>query len=168
MRVVNIRQAKTHLSRLLEAVERGEDVVIARAGQPVATLKVYRPACRWIAPPGSMKGRDWPMADDFDAPVDELFSCLHEPEGETGKAQRNLESMWLVEGLAPEFKSIADFSKDSPKGSYLGHKCRGIGSSFGLLGNNVCRDPVDWPSAFPVQLFKRASRFRFQSADNIA
>lgn len=84
MHVVNIHEAKTHLSRLLEAVERGEDVVIARAGQPVATLTAYRPARRRIAPPGSMKGRDWLMADDFDAPVDELFSCLQEPEGEAG------------------------------------------------------------------------------------
>jgi prevent-host-death family protein len=38
MQIVNIHEAKTHLSRLLEVVERGEKVVIARAGQPVATL----------------------------------------------------------------------------------------------------------------------------------
>jgi prevent-host-death family protein len=84
MQIVNIHEAKTHLSRLLEAVERGEEVVIARAGQPVATLTAYRPARRRIAPPGSMKGRDWLMADDFDAPIDELFSCLREPGGESG------------------------------------------------------------------------------------
>lgn len=83
MQIVNIHEAKTHLSRLLEVVERGEEVVIARAGQPVATLTAYRPV-RKIAPPGSMKGRDWLMADDFDAPVDEIFSCLQEPESETG------------------------------------------------------------------------------------
>lgn len=84
MHVVNIHEAKTHLSRLLEAVERGEDVVIARAGQPVATLTAYRRPRRSIAPPGSMKGHDWLMADDFDTLVDGLFSCLQEPEGETG------------------------------------------------------------------------------------
>ena len=84
MQIVNIHEAKTHLSRLLEAVERGEQVVIARAGQPVATLTAYRPTRRQVAPPGSLKGRDWLMADDFDAPVDELFSCLQEPEGATG------------------------------------------------------------------------------------
>lgn len=84
MHVVNIHEAKTHLSRLLEVVERGEEVVIARAGQPVATLTAYRPVRRKIAPPGSMKGRDWLMRDDFDAPVDELFSCLHDPQGENG------------------------------------------------------------------------------------
>ena len=83
MQIVNIHEAKTHLSRLLEVVERGEEVVIARAGQPVAMLTAYRPARRLIAPPGSMKGRDWQMADDFDAPVDELFSCLQGQSGET-------------------------------------------------------------------------------------
>ncbi len=78
MQIVNIHEAKTHLSRLLEIVERGEEVVIARAGQPVATLAAYRPPRRKIAPPGSMKGRDWQMADDFDAPIDELFSVFED------------------------------------------------------------------------------------------
>lgn len=35
---VNIHHAKTHLSRLVERVERGEEIVIARAGEPVARL----------------------------------------------------------------------------------------------------------------------------------
>ena len=39
---VNIHQAKTHLSRLIERVETGEEVVIARAGRPVARLSRYR------------------------------------------------------------------------------------------------------------------------------
>jgi prevent-host-death family protein len=38
MTVINVHQAKTHLSALLARVERGEDVVIARAGRPVARL----------------------------------------------------------------------------------------------------------------------------------
>lgn len=38
MKIVNVREAKTHLSRLLEAVEAGQEVVIARAGRPVARL----------------------------------------------------------------------------------------------------------------------------------
>lgn len=84
MQTINIHEAKTHLSRLLERVERGEEVVIARAGQPIATLVAYRPPRRTIAPPGSMDGRDWQMADDFDAPVDELFSVF---QGEDGVSQ---------------------------------------------------------------------------------
>ena len=46
MRQVNIHEAKTQLSRLLEEVEAGERVVIARAGQPVAVLVPYRMAVR--------------------------------------------------------------------------------------------------------------------------
>ncbi len=44
MQIVNIHEAKTHLSRLLETVERDEEVIIARAGQPIATLTAYRAA----------------------------------------------------------------------------------------------------------------------------
>lgn len=76
MQTVNIHEAKTHLSRLIEAVERGEEVVIARAGHPVAMLSAYRNARRQIAPPGSMQGRDWQMSEDFDAPLEALFDCL--------------------------------------------------------------------------------------------
>ena len=35
MKMVNVHQAKTHLSRLIDEVAAGEDIVIARAGQPV-------------------------------------------------------------------------------------------------------------------------------------
>ena len=38
MTTVNVHQAKTHLSRLLERVAAGEEVIIARAGKPVARL----------------------------------------------------------------------------------------------------------------------------------
>jgi len=79
MQVVNVHEAKTHLSRLLEAVEEGREVVIARAGQPVATLSPYRQARRTILPPGSPAGQGWQMADDFDAPVDGLFTALSSP-----------------------------------------------------------------------------------------
>jgi len=41
--VVNIHAAKTHLSKLLERVEKGETIVIARAGKPVAELAPVRP-----------------------------------------------------------------------------------------------------------------------------
>jgi len=42
MRTVNIYEAKTHLSRLLEQVANGEEIVIARAGRPLAKLVAYR------------------------------------------------------------------------------------------------------------------------------
>lgn len=46
MKQVNIHEAKTQLSRLLEDVERGERIVIARAGVPVAVLTPYKTAVR--------------------------------------------------------------------------------------------------------------------------
>ena len=55
-RTVNVHEAKIHLSRLLEAVEAGEDVMIARAGKPIARLV---PAALWTEPrvPGAWRGR---------------------------------------------------------------------------------------------------------------
>ena len=61
----NVHEAKTHLSRLLEEVERGADVVIARAGKPLARLVPIRSPAR---KPGFLKGRIR-IADDFDAPL---------------------------------------------------------------------------------------------------
>jgi prevent-host-death family protein len=46
MRSVNVHEAKTQLSRLLEEVEAGERIVIARAGEPVAVLSPYKAAVR--------------------------------------------------------------------------------------------------------------------------
>jgi prevent-host-death family protein len=46
MRRVNVHEAKTQLSKLLEQVEAGERIVIARAGEPVAVLTPYRAAVR--------------------------------------------------------------------------------------------------------------------------
>ena len=83
MQTVNIHEAKTNLSRLLEAVERGEEVVIARAGHPIATLTAYKPPRRKIAPPGSMEGQGFWMSDDFDDPIDELFDVFKEDEETT-------------------------------------------------------------------------------------
>jgi len=75
MHVVNIHEAKTQLSKLLEQVQAGEDVVIAKAGAPIVRLVPYIPPRRKIAPPGAMEGEGW-IADDFDEPIDELFDCL--------------------------------------------------------------------------------------------
>jgi prevent-host-death family protein len=46
MKQVNVHEAKTELSKLLELVEAGERVVIARAGRPVAVLSAYQPSVR--------------------------------------------------------------------------------------------------------------------------
>lgn len=64
---VNIHEAKTHLSKLLERVALGEEVIIAKAGKPVARLVAIegRKAKR---PLGLAKGQIV-IADDFDAPL---------------------------------------------------------------------------------------------------
>jgi len=41
--MVNVHEAKTHLSKLLERVENGETIVIARAGKPIAELSAVKP-----------------------------------------------------------------------------------------------------------------------------
>ena len=53
METVNIHEAKTHLSRLIERVERGEEVVIARAGRPVAILTAWNSRSRPRRTPGN-------------------------------------------------------------------------------------------------------------------
>ena len=64
---VNVHEAKTHLSRLLERVERGEEITIARAGKPVAKLVPITPVTkRGLL--GKYKGQIW-MSEDFDDPL---------------------------------------------------------------------------------------------------
>ena len=72
MEAVSVYDAKTHLSRLLDAVERGDEVVITRNGRPVAKLvraAGHKPRRRFGTMPGFARVRH-----DFDAPlsVDEL------------------------------------------------------------------------------------------------
>ncbi len=63
--MVNIYDAKTQLSRLLESVEHGEEIVIARAGRPVARLVPMAPRRQRV--PGAWAGQ-WELADDWDSP----------------------------------------------------------------------------------------------------
>ncbi|HZB88053.1 MAG TPA: type II toxin-antitoxin system prevent-host-death family antitoxin [Terracidiphilus sp.] len=71
---VNIFEAKTHLSRLIEQVEQGGEVIIARAGKPVARLTRLEPAEKKPIRYGLMKGEIW-IADDFDDPLpDDLLA----------------------------------------------------------------------------------------------
>jgi prevent-host-death family protein len=63
---VNVQEAKTHLSELLARVERGEEVVISRAGSPVARLVAVAKV-----PPRQFGGLPLNVPEDFDAPLDE-------------------------------------------------------------------------------------------------
>jgi prevent-host-death family protein len=67
MTTINIYEAKTQLSKLVEQAAAGEDVIIARGGKPVARLTRLQPARRTIRF-GLLKGKV-KVSADFDAPL---------------------------------------------------------------------------------------------------
>jgi prevent-host-death family protein len=72
VQTVNIYEAKTQLSKLVDLAAEGTDIVIARAGRPVARLTSLdrKPKFRL----GLLEGKGW-IADDFDAPLpDEILA----------------------------------------------------------------------------------------------
>ena len=74
MLIANIHQAKTNLSKLIEATLAGEEVIIARAGKPVAKLITFVPKKKERVP-GIWKGKVW-MSDDFndeDEKINKMF-----------------------------------------------------------------------------------------------
>jgi len=74
METANIHEAKTHLSRLLERVARGEEIVIAKAGKPIAKLVPYE-APRPRRQLGIWAGRVH-IADDFDELPEEIAAAF--------------------------------------------------------------------------------------------
>ena len=68
MTTVNIHAAKTHLSRLVEQAASGDEIVIAKAGKPVAKLGPLSSARRTKRRLGLLTGR-LNVPDDFDAPL---------------------------------------------------------------------------------------------------
>jgi prevent-host-death family protein len=62
---VNVYEAKTHLSRLLDRAAAGEEIVIARAGRPIARLVALSDASSRRRIPGGWRGRV-SIADEFD------------------------------------------------------------------------------------------------------
>ena len=70
---VNVHEAKTHLSRLLAEVEKGQEIIVARDGKPVAKIVPFKPQKKNRIKFGDLKGKIW-IADDFDDPLpDELL-----------------------------------------------------------------------------------------------
>lgn len=73
MGVFNVHDAKTHLSRLLDRVAQGEEVIIAKSGRPVAKLVRVTVEPRR---PGRLKGRIR-VSPDFDEPLpDEILTAF--------------------------------------------------------------------------------------------
>lgn len=83
MEIVNVHEAKTHLSRLLEGVKNGESFIIARAGKPVAKLEAIDPPEPLIKQRmGFLRGQ-FVVPDDFDrlgaAEIEAMFGLNNEP-----------------------------------------------------------------------------------------
>ena len=77
MHQVNVHYAKTHLSKLLELVENGEEVVIARNGKPIATLVAYVPRRNYASIRGVWKGKvDMSRFDEADEEIAREFGML--------------------------------------------------------------------------------------------
>jgi prevent-host-death family protein len=66
VKILNLYEAKSQLSQLVEEAAQGTEIVIAKAGKPRARLVAVRPAAR--RRPGGSKGR-MRIAADFDAPL---------------------------------------------------------------------------------------------------
>ena len=73
---VNIHEAKTHLSRLIERVEAGEEITLARAGRPVARLVPFKIRLE-PRKPGIWKGQVV-IGPDFDEPLPEFDEAFGE------------------------------------------------------------------------------------------
>jgi prevent-host-death family protein len=74
---VNIHEAKTHLSKLLERVENGEEIVIARNGKPVANLAAYKPKRAKRTGFGAWKGQvDMSRFDEADEEIAREFGMI--------------------------------------------------------------------------------------------
>jgi prevent-host-death family protein len=78
MGVFNVHDAKTHLSRLLDRVAQGEEIIIAKSGRPVAKLV-------WVTAeprrPGRLKGRIH-VGPDFEEPLPEEILTVFRGKGE--------------------------------------------------------------------------------------
>jgi prevent-host-death family protein len=72
MEQVNIHEAKTHFSKLVDRAAAGEEIVIARAGTPVAKLVAYTEGPRQL---GGWQGKVWisPDFDEYDEEIQRMF-----------------------------------------------------------------------------------------------
>jgi len=74
---VNLYEAKTHLSQLVKEAAAGREIIIAKAGEPVARLVPLAAESSPVREPGQWKGKIW-IADDFDDPLPEDILALFE------------------------------------------------------------------------------------------
>jgi prevent-host-death family protein len=81
--ITNISDAKASLSRLVERVEKGERIVIGRAGRPVAVLVPWEGGTEPRELSSPWRDRVW-MADDFDELPDDLAEAFGVSDGSSG------------------------------------------------------------------------------------
>lgn len=72
--VINVYEAKTHLSKLLDRVAEGEELVLGKAGKPIARLVPYREV-RQPRTPGRLAGKIW-IAPDFDETPEDIIAAF--------------------------------------------------------------------------------------------
>ena len=77
MRQVNIHEAKTHLSRLIEQAVNGEPFIIAKSGKPMVTVMAYEPPADPTARVGFLKGLV-EVSDDLDSMGREEIAAMFE------------------------------------------------------------------------------------------
>lgn len=75
MTVVNMHEAKTNLSKLVQRAAAGEEIIVAKAGEPVAKIVAYTAPPKKPRVPGALKGKIW-MAPDFDELPDEIAEAF--------------------------------------------------------------------------------------------
>lgn len=79
-KVLNLYEAKTHLSALVDAAARGEEIVIAKAGKPLAKLVPLRPMAQQPRKFGQNVLKISSIAPDFDAPLpDDVIDDFYGP-----------------------------------------------------------------------------------------
>ena len=70
---LNLDEAKTQLSALVDKAAVGEEIIIAKNGKPMAKLVPFKQ--RPLRTPGKYKRKIW-MSDDFDAPIPEIEAAF--------------------------------------------------------------------------------------------
>ena len=86
MKSINIHEAKTHLSRLVERVEAGEEIIIAKAGRPAARL-VPITAARKPVKIGGLKTLT-PVPDDFNTMFEREIEALFAGTSTAGRRRK--------------------------------------------------------------------------------
>ncbi|MBC6418727.1 MAG: type II toxin-antitoxin system prevent-host-death family antitoxin [Prochloron sp. SP5CPC1] len=76
MKTTNISTDLASLSKLIEKVQMGEQVIITKAGKPVALLVPYKENSSPREPGGSWEGKVW-MAEDFDETPQEVIESFY-------------------------------------------------------------------------------------------